>query len=155
METKKQELLRFGTWMRNGTSFCTTWFLILVLIYGYIHKIPHILTDSLFKMLLLTIGGVFLFSLCFTKLFIRKWSFIKRLSCFMVSLCIYQCIGFYWLGIFTSAGNILMWGTMLGIVLVLYFCCIIIYHRYCQKKGALYTESLLAYQQKRRLENEE
>lgn len=36
---RKNEFLKFLTWLRNGTTFCITWFLILILIFNTIYDI--------------------------------------------------------------------------------------------------------------------
>lgn len=149
----RKDLVKFLVWMRNGTAFCTTWFLILILIYNSFYNIPVISTHMLIKLIFLNIGGVFLFNLFFTCLFIKKWSFIKRLTGFMIAISLYECFGFYLLGFFHTQGTLIEWLIFVGIVLVLYFCCITIYQLYSKKQGELYTKSLQAYQQKRRIEN--
>lgn len=149
----KDDFLKFLVWMRNGTAFCTTWFLILILIYNSIYDIPFISTNILIKLIFLCIGGVFLFNLFFTCLFIKGWSFTKRLTGFMIAISVYECFCFYSLDIFQKNGTIFEWILFVGIVLVLYFCCIAIYQQYSQKQGEQYTKSLQAYQEKRRIEN--
>ena len=147
MHKYKEEFLKFLVWMRNGTAFCTTWFLILMLVYNSIYNIPSIPTNLLIKLIFLSIGGVFLFNLFFTCLF------IKRLSGFMIVISLYECLCFYSLEFFQSAGTVIGWIIFVGIVLILYFCCIAIYQQYSKKQGEIYTKSLQAYQQKRRIEN--
>lgn len=149
----KEDFLKFLVWMRNGTAFCTTWFLILMLVYNSFFNIPAISTNILIKLILLSFGGVFLFNLFFTCLFIKKWRFIKRLTGFMIVMSLYECLFFYSLEFFRGSGTIIEWIVFTTIVLVLYFCCIAIYQRYSKKQGEIYTKSLKAYQQKRRMEN--
>ena len=153
MSKNKKELLKFFVWMRNGTAFCTTWFLILTLIYYSIHNIPAISTNMLIKLILLSLGGVFVFNLFFTNLFIQKWSFIKRLTGFMMVISLYECICFYYLDFFKNKGSIKEWLIFIGIVLLLYFLCIVIYQQYSKKQSEIYTKSLQEYQEKRRMEN--
>ena len=151
----KQQLSQFFTWLRNGTCFCFTWFLLLlVLLYLYYGK-DSISTMGLLKLFVLSFGGVLLFCLLFTNLLIRKWLFTTRLTCFMICITLYECIGFYWLGIFSTKGSLGQWGIFMAIVLCLYFICIAIYHQYSKKKGELYTQALQTYQEKRRLTIEE
>lgn len=151
----KQQISQFFTWLRNGTCFCFTWFLLLLtLLYLYYGK-DAISTLGLLKLLVLSFGGVLLFCLLFTALFIKKWRFVTRLTCFMISITLYECIGFYWLGIFSTKGSLGQWGIFMAIVLCLYFICIAIYHQYSKKKGELYTMALQEYQEKRRLVYEE
>ena len=149
----KEDFIKFLVWMRNGTAFCTIWFLILMLVYNSIYNIPTISTNILIKLILLSFGGVFLFNVFFTCLFIKKWSFIKRLTGFMIVISLYECFCFYSLEFFQSHGTIIQWIIFAGIVLALYFCCIVIYQQYSKKQGEIYTKSLQAYQQKRRIEN--
>lgn len=149
----KEELQKFLVWMRNGTAFCTTWFLILMLAFSSIFHVTAISTNILIRMVLLSLGGVFLFNVFFTGLFIQRWSFIKRLTGFMIVISFYECLCFYSLDFFRSRGTIVEWIIFAGIVLALYFCCIAIYQQYSRKQGEIYTKSLQAYQQKRRMEN--
>jgi len=149
----KDDFQKFLVWMRNGTAFCTTWFLILMLLYNSINNIPAISTNILIKLILLSSGGVFLFDFFFTTLFIKRWSFIKRLTGFMILISLYECFCFYSLGYYQHFGSIIEWIIFAGIVLALYFCCIAIYQQYSKKQGEIYTKSLQAYQQKRRSEN--
>ena len=80
MVLRKQELKKFLIWMRNGISFAVTWFLILLLAGSYGLNIPQIAVTTLTKMVVLTAGGTLLFCICFTKLILVRWSFIKRLN---------------------------------------------------------------------------
>ena len=151
----KQQISQFFTWLRNGTCFCFTWFLLLLtLLYLYYGK-DAISTMGLLKLFMLSFGGVLLFCLLFTGLFIKKWRFVTRLTCFMICITLYECVGFYWLGIFSTKGSLGQWGIFMAIVLCLYFICIAIYHQYSKKKGELYTQALQTYQEKRRLTIEE
>lgn len=149
MVLRKQELTRFLVWMRNGISFGVTWFLILLLAASYALNLSEITTAVLSRMVILVVGGVFLFCVSFTKLFFVRWSFLKRISFFMALLCIYQVAGFYWIGFFKNIGTVAQWGIYAGIVLVLYLCCVLIYHAYYSKKSKIYTQALNEYQKKR------
>lgn len=153
MKNRKKDLIQFFVWMRNGTSFCIAWFLILMLLFCATYRKESISTEVLGKLVLLCIGGVLLFSLCFTKLVMQKGSFVLRLSCFMLLFSIYECFGFYTLGMFNGNGTAWQWIAFVVIVLGLYGICIGIYQSYSKKKGALYTQQLRNYQQRRREEN--
>lgn len=153
MKRNKSNLLLFFEWMRNGTAFCTTWFLILILIYSCVWEIPTISTRFLIKMILFSVGAVFLFTLFFTQTMIKKWSFIKRLTGFMISICVYQCVSFYFFDFFQDKGTIKEWLVFIGIILASYFCCIFIYQQYSRRQGEIYTKSLQAYQEKRSMEH--
>ena len=146
---RKQELKKFLIWMRNGISFAVTWFLILLLAGSHMLNIPVITVSGLTKLVILVAGGVFLFCLSFTKFFFLRWSFLKRISFFMALLCIYQVMGLYWVGFFKGTGTVVQWGIYAGIVLILYSCCVLIYHAYYSKKSKIYTQALNEYQKKR------
>ena len=133
MRERKGDIIRFFVWMRNGVAFCTTWFLILVLAYNYICGNPTISTEGLIKMGFLII----------------KWRFIKRLTLFMMTISLYECLGFYWLGFFSAGGTAIQWLLFVVLILVLYFICIAIYHNYSKKQGEIYTQALRKYQEKR------
>lgn len=151
----KQQLSQFFTWLRNGTCFCFTWLLLLITILNLYYRNNSISTSGLVKLFLLSFGGVLIFCLLFTSLIIKKWRFVTRLTCFMICITIYECIGFYWLGIFSVRGSLGQWGIFMGIVLVLYFISIAIYVGYSKRKGELYTLALQEYQERRNLKYEE
>ncbi len=153
MKKQREEIVRFLVWMRNGSAFCISWFLILWLFYNGTHGITWISTEALGKLVVLAIGGVFLFSALFTRVFIKKWSFLSRLTCFMVVISLGECAAFYWLGFFVRTGTGLEWLAFVGIVLVLYLVCILIYQQYSRRKGVLYTEALEKYKEKRSMEH--
>lgn len=150
----KRTIIQFLEFMRNGIAFCTTWFLILRLLYCHIFNRQTISVDSLTKLLLFVIGGVFLFNLFFTKLLIKRWSFIKRLSCFMALFGFYESVGLYQIELFQDKGKFMQWGIFIGIVFVLYVICIVIYQQYSKRQGELYTQALETYQQERRKSND-
>jgi len=154
MKNRKKDMIHFGVQMRNGLAFCTTWFLILVLIVCYIFKQQAVSVNSLAKMLALIVGGVFIFNLLFTRILIRKWSFTRRLTIFMLSISAYECAGFRWIGFFRGKGTFVQWILFVGIVFGLYFCCIVIYRHYSKKQGEIYTQALKKYQQQRGVTNE-
>lgn len=153
MYKKKKEFQKFLVWLRNGTAFCTTWLLILLAGCNKINRIAAISTDQLIEIILLSFGGVFLFNAFFTRLFIQRWNFIKRLTGFMIVISLYEGICFYWLGYFRSFDTMIGWGIFVGIVLALYFGCIMLYQLYGKRQGEIYTKSLQAYQNKRSMEN--
>lgn len=149
MRSNKKDIVQFFVWLRNGFAFCTTWFLILMLGYGYMFKQQNISINTLGKMVLLVLGGVLIFNICFTELFIKKWTFTGRLTGFMLALSLYEGMAFYWIGMFAGKGSIVQWLIFAGIVMVLYFLCIGIYKQYSKKKGELYTQALQKYQNER------
>lgn len=146
MDCYKRDIGQFFVWLRNGISFCVTWFLLLLVIRNQILDIDSLSTDGLSKMLLFVTGGVLIFNLIFTKVIIKKWRFVTRLTWFMILISIYECIGFYWLGLFEDKGNVIQWLIFAGIVLASYFISIGIYSQYSKKRGELYTQALQRYQ---------
>lgn len=153
MQNRKKDIIQFWVWLRNGTAFCTTWFLMIVLAYHHFLGIEVISTDSLIKLVFWIIGGVFIFNVCFTRLFINKWGFTKRLTCFMGAVSLYECLGFYSLGCFIGKGTIFQWVLFIFIVFLLYMVSIAIYQWYSKRQGEIYTQALRQYQQKRGMED--
>lgn len=149
MKNTKKDVIQFLTWMRNGIAFCTSWFLILWLLYNYFYGIETITTAGLFRMLLFVTGGVFLFSVCFTRFIVKKWRFLTRLTCFMVLISIYECVSFYAMGLWGRRGSAWEWIGFAAVILILYVICIGIYKVYSKKQGEIYTRALQKYQYKR------
>lgn len=154
MQNRKDKVIQFVVWMRNGIAFSTAWFLILLLAYNHIFNIQTISTNTLTKLVIWIVGGVFIFNLIFTRLIIKKWSFTGRLTCFMSVISLYECLGFYWFGFFEGKGTIVQWVTFIGIIFVLYFICIAIYQKHSKKQGEIYTQVLREYQSKRSMRYE-
>lgn len=155
MQNRKRELIRFGKWTRNGIAFGTTWFLLLIFLHHSVFRIPVIRTDSLIRFFFWIVGGVLIFNLIFTRLLLKNRSFTERLTCFMVAISLYECLGFYRFGLFRGAGTLPQWGIFLGIVFVLYLICMILYQRYRKKRGEIYTRKLREYQSKRSMRHEQ
>lgn len=149
----KKNIIQFLVFMRNGITFCTTWFLLIGLIFCHIFNRQTISVSKLTKLLFLVVGGVFLFNICFTKLLIKRWGFVKRLSCFMALFSLYECMGFYQMGLFRNTGTFTQWSIFIGIIFVLYVICIVIYQQYSKRQGERYTQALESYQQERRKSN--
>ena len=101
MNTKK-ELKTFFIWLRNGTCFAVTWFIILELISKWIAGNDTLSVAGLTRTILWTVGGVLIFCVMFTRLLVRKLGFTARLSVFMGVLAIYELAYFYTSGIFTA-----------------------------------------------------
>lgn len=145
-----KNIIKFFVWMRNGIAFCMTWLLIIWIAYCHISNQQQISVSMLTKLLFFVIGGVWIFNILFTKVFIKNWTFTKRLTCFMVLFSLYECLNFYWIGFFSGMGTFIQWLVFIGIICVLYFICIAIYQRYSNKQGEIYTQALIKYQQQRR-----
>ena len=54
---RKKDLIQFFVWMRNGTAFCISWFLLLLVIAHSLSHTESISTLALAKMMLLSAGG--------------------------------------------------------------------------------------------------
>lgn len=150
---RKKDWIQFLVWWRNGSAFCISWFLILWVLYNSCYGVSAISTERLMEMMVLSVTGVFLFCTFFTRLFLRNWGFLSRLTCFMIAIVIEECIAFYRLGIFVHAGAWWWWAIFAGIVLGAYTICVLIYQAYGRRKGELYTKALKQYQEKRSMEN--
>ncbi len=145
---RKEDVIQFLTWFRNGVAFATAWLLLLVMIRNQVYGIDVIETVWLWKLVISVAGGAFLFCIAFTSLLIRRWCFQARLTVFMLIISVYECICFYWMGIFGPNGTLIHYATFAGIVLVCYFICTWIYSRYSRVQGELYTKALQDYQER-------
>lgn len=144
----KSSIKQFFIWFRNGVCFATTWLLIILLAMSYIYGIEVISAEFLIKMMISIVGGVFLFCVTFLRTIIKKWKFHTRLTVFMILFSLYECVCFYWLGIFTVNGTMLQYGIFVALIMLAYGACMIIYRGYCKKQGMLYTEALKRYQER-------
>ena len=72
----------------------------------------------------------------------------------MCAISLYECLGFYWLGLFEGKGTAVQWLIFIGIILVLYFICVVLYQKYSKKQGEIYTEGLQKYQTERSMQHE-
>ena len=153
MQNWKNDIIKFTVYMINGIAHAVSWFLILILIYNKLCNHQAISTDALMKMIIWTVGAVFIFNIMFTRFIIKKWNFMKRLTIFMVSICLYEGAGFYWLKVFVRKGAVYQWLAFVGIVFVLYLICALIFRKYSKIQGEIYTQALQKYQQTRSMEN--
>lgn len=152
MKNSKKDIIQFMIWMGNGVAYAVSCFLILLLIYNKLCNHQAISTDGLIKMMVWAVGAVFIFSLLFTRFIIKKWNFMARLTIFMVSICLYEGAGFYWLRVFIRKDAVLQWLAFIGIVFALYLICVVIYLKYSKKQGEIYTQALRQYQKTRSIE---
>ena len=153
MSNLKKNITQFLVWMRNGSAVGISWILILWLIFGNMYGVESIAIKKLSNMVLFVVGGVFLFSVFFTRVIIKKWSFVTRLTCFIVAAVVYECAVFYGTGFWVGSGSPVKWIFFVAPILISYFICILLYRGYSKKKGDIYTEALQRYQQERLSEN--
>ena len=153
MQNHKNNLFHFMLCMKNGIAYAVSLFIILLLIYNKICNHQVISTDGMIKMIVLIVGAVFIYNLLFTRFIIKKWNFMTRLTIFMVSICLYEGAGFYWLRNFIRKDAVLKWLEFSGVVFVLYLVCIVIYQKHSKKQGEIYTQALQQYQLKRSMQN--
>lgn len=145
---RKENVIQFLTWFRNGVAFVMVWLLLLVMSFCKVYGAKTISVEWLWKLFLSVAGGVLVFCVLFSSLLIRRWSFQVRLTVFMLFISFYECTCFYLLGIFGTQGSLVQYVMFAGIVLVCYFICIGIYQRYSRKQGAIYTKALQDYQER-------
>lgn len=153
MQNYKNDFIKFTVYMINGIAHAVSWFLILILIYDKLCNYQAVSTDGLLKMIVWIVGAVFIFNIMFTRFIIKKLTFMKRLTIFMVSICLYEGIGFCWLKDFVCKGTVFQWWLAFdGIVFIMYLICILIFRKYSKTKGEIYTQALQKYQQTRSME---
>ena len=152
MRNRKKDIIQFMVWMRNGISYAVSCSLFLLLAYNKLCHHQAISTDGLINLMVWTVGAVFIFNLLFTRFLIKKWNFVTRLTVFMISICLYEGVGFYWLSVFNRKSTIFQWLFFDGIVFILYFVCILVFRKYSKKQGEIYTLALRQYQKTRGIE---
>lgn len=143
----KDNVKKFLVWMRNGIAFSFTWLTLLVLMRNALFGIELISTIAVFQLLVFVTGGVFLFTVLFSGIWMRKSGFVTRLTVFMLLFSVYEGFCFYCFGLFGEQGSFLPWLLFTGIIVLLYFLCIGIFQVYSSKKGTEYTQALQRYQQ--------
>lgn len=144
----REKIKKFLVWMRNGISISFTWLALLLLILSIALGLETISVTVLARMLVFVTGGVFLFTLLFSDVVIRKLGFVGRLTSFMLIFSVYEGCCFYLFGLFHGEGSFLQWLIFAGIIAILYFLCIGIFRIYSRRKGVEYTQALQRYQQK-------
>lgn len=144
----KSAIKQLLIWFRNGFSFVTAWFLILLLTRNLMLDVGIISTEFLFKMLVSIAGGVFIFCVIFSSAVIKRWKFHTRLTVFMTAIGLYECACFYWMGLFSGEGTLLQYVIFVGIIMVFYLICMAIYYGHYKKRGELYTAALKRYQER-------
>ena len=144
----REKIKKFLVWMRNGVSISFTWLALLLLILSTALGMETISVTVLVRLLVFVTGGVFLFTLLFSDVAIRKLGFVGRLTSFMLIFSIYEGVCFYLFGLFHGEGSFLQWLIFAGIIVILYFLCIGIFRIYSRRKEVEYTQALQRYQQK-------
>lgn len=144
----REKIKKFLVWMRNGVSIAFTWLALLLLILSIALELETIPVTVLARMLVFVTGGVFLFTLLFSDVAIRKLGFVGRLTSFMLLFSAYEGACFYLFGLFHGEGSFLQWLIFAGIIVILYFLCIGIFRIYSRRKEVEYTQALQRYQQK-------
>lgn len=150
----QDRIKRFLIWMRNGVSMSFTWLTLLLLIIGMVCGIDKIPLLAFVRLLAFVTGSVFLFTLMFSDIVIRRLQFVGRLTVFTLLFSVYEGVCFYYYGLFHGNGSFIQWLIFSGIIVILYFVCIGIFQIYSRKKGEEYTEALQMYQQQQKNKEE-
>lgn len=146
----KDKIKNFLAWMRNGISFSFTWLMLLLVGRNCLYQIDTVSTEMLVELFGLTAGGTFLFTLFFSKLFFTRMLFVPRLTGFMITFSIFECMCFYHMGFFVTDGSLVKWGGFIAILFISYGLCLISNYLYGKKHEALYTNALHKYQEGRK-----
>lgn len=150
MKRSKNNVIRCLIWLRNGISFCFTWFVLLVAVLCRVRRIEAVPVTVLLRLFLFVCGGVVLFCLWFSPFPVQKMRFFSRLTGFFVLFVPYELLGFYLIGLFRRSETTLpKMLVFLCITLALYLLCLWIDRRVCAGEGVRYTESLKRYQQRK------
>ena len=150
MKRSKKDWSSFLIWLRNGISFCFTWFVVLGILLCRVRRLELLPVSLLLRLFFLVCGGVFLFCLWFSPFFFRKMRFFTRLTGFFLLFAPYEFGSFYALGLFhwaetTTAKTIVFFCT----ILIFYLLCLCVDSFVCARQGQQYTQRLKEFQQKK------
>ncbi|MBP5494650.1 MAG: hypothetical protein J6X97_06100 [Lachnospiraceae bacterium] len=138
----------FLIYLRNALSFVFSWLVIcsVVLILALGGK--DISIAYILKLFVLCLWGVLTFGFCFLTKMMQKKGFIFSLTVFYILFIPAEVAMFYFMGLFSTKGNIIVWSIFLAIVVVTYLICLVIEFFILKKRGADYTKKVLEYNAK-------
>lgn len=142
------------TMFRNGLAFSFAWLVMVILIIALITGTASISTVFLAKLFLLCIGAAMLFAISFSEELLKKSSFIKRLTLFVLTFIPLEVLIFYWMGLFKGTGKPGQWLIFVGSIIVMYLISLILDVTVYANRGKKYTSQLNEYKKRRLTLNE-
>jgi putative effector of murein hydrolase LrgA (UPF0299 family) len=102
----------------------------------------------LLKLFVLCLWGVLTFGFCFLTKMMQKKGFIVSLTVFYILFIPVEIAMFYFMGMFSTKGNIIVWSIFGAIVVLTYITCLVIEFFILKKRGDDYTKKVLEYKAK-------
>ena len=144
MENLKKLLI----YIRNGLALIFSWLVICTIIASLTVVSGAISAVYLIKLFVLSLWAVLSFAVCFKTNWAQKKGFIFSLTLFYIMFIPAEIAMFYYMGIFSTAGNISSWLIFAGIVLGAYIVSLIVDFFIMKKQAILYTEKVRAFNTK-------
>ena len=141
MRTVKDYLI----YLRNALSFVFSWLVICSVVLTLVLGNNVISIAFLLKLFVLCLWGVLTFGFCFLTKTMQKKGFIFSLTVFYVLFIPAEIAMFYFMGMFSTKGNVIVWSIFGAIVALTYLTCLVIEFFILKKRSADYTEKVLEY----------
>jgi len=138
----------FLIYFRNAMSFAFAWLVICSVILNIALGSKSISIAFLIKLFVLCLWGVITFGICFLTKGMQKKGFIFSLTLFYVLFIPVEVLMFYFMGMFSTKGNIIVWSIFGAIVVLTYIICLVIEFFVLKKREAVYTEKVLEFKAK-------
>ena len=138
----------FLIYFRNAMSFVFSWLVICSVILMLLLGSKAISIAFLIKLFVLCLWGVITFGICFLTKGMQKKGFIFSLTIFYVLFIPVEVAMFYFMGMFSTKGNVIVWSIFGAIVVLTYITCLVIEFFVLKKRAADYTKKVLEYKAK-------
>ena len=138
----------FLIYFRNAMSFVFSWLVICSVILMLLLGSKAISIAFLIKLFVLCLWGVITFGICFLTKKMQKKGFIFSLTIFYVLFIPVEVAMFYFMGMFSTKGNVIVWSIFGVIVVLTYITCLVIEFFVLKKRAADYTKKVLEYKAK-------
>ena len=129
-------------------SFVFAWLVICSVILNIALGSKSISIAFLIKLFVLCLWGVITFGICFLTKKMQKKGFIFSLTIFYVLFIPVEVAMFYFMGMFSTKGNVIVWSIFGAIVVLTYITCLVIEFFVLKKRAADYTKKVLEYKAK-------
>ena len=129
-------------------SFVFSWLVICSVILMLLLGSKAISIEFLIKLFVLCLWGVITFGICFLTKKMQKKGFIFSLTIFYVLFIPVEVAMFYFMGMFSTKGNVIVWSIFGAIVVLTYITCLVIEFFVLKKRAADYTKKVLEYKAK-------
>ena len=141
-------------YLRNALSFVFSWLVLCSVVLTLALGNNVISVAFLLKLFVLCLWGVLTFGFCFLTKMMQKKGFIVSLTVFYILFIPVEIAMFYFMGMFSTKGNIIVWSIFGAIVVLTYITCLVIEFFILKKRGDDYTKKVLEYNSVLHINNE-